>query len=102
MSATIACEIPYAQMQPDSYDPSGWLSCMDIVCDCDREVAIVICTEEENRKGLGVKHIPMAEYQELHFTLAMTQRDLERPLDWEGLLKSIPKSELAQAQAGVR
>jgi len=89
MTANFVCEIPYAQMKPDSYDASGWMGGMDIVCDGDREVVIVICTDEENRKGSGVKHIPMVEYQELRFTLAMTQRDLERPLDWEGLLHTL-------------
>ena len=42
--ATFVCQIPYAEMKADSYDPSGWLSSMDIVCDGDKSVVYVICT----------------------------------------------------------
>ena len=43
-TATIAAEIPYAEMTLDSIDPSGWLSSMDMVCDGDKSVVYVICT----------------------------------------------------------
>jgi hypothetical protein len=42
---TLVCEIPYAEMKADSYDPSGWLASMDIVADGDREVVYVICNQ---------------------------------------------------------
>ena len=45
--ATIAAEIPYAEMTLDSIDPSGWMASLDIVFDADRMMAIVLCTEEE-------------------------------------------------------
>jgi hypothetical protein len=45
-SPTLVMECPYAEMRADSYDPSGWLSCMDLVCDGDREVCVVVCTKD--------------------------------------------------------
>jgi len=41
---TIVMETPYSQMTVDNIDPSGWMKEMDIVCDGDREMCIVICT----------------------------------------------------------
>ena len=43
-TATFVCQIPYAEMKADSYDPSGWLSCMDLICDGDSQTVWVICT----------------------------------------------------------
>ena len=50
MNPSIICEIPYAEMRPDSYDPTGWMASMDLVCDGDREVVIVIYTGNEPQK----------------------------------------------------
>lgn len=82
-------EVPYAEMKEDSYDPSGWLSQMDFVCDADRETCIVICTGRESIIKAATKHIPMVEYQEFKFNICMTRRDIERGLEWDRLLKSL-------------
>ena len=48
LTATIAAQIPYAEMTLDSIDPSGWMASLDIVCDGDREVVVLLSTEEQD------------------------------------------------------
>ena len=63
---SVVMEVPYAEMKQDTYDPSGWLSEMDFVCDGDREVCIVICTDQNVKPGQeAVKHVQQVEWDTL-------------------------------------
>ena len=63
---SVVMEVPYAEMKQDTYDPSGWLSEMDFVCDGDREVCIVICTDQNVKPGQeAVKHVQQVEWDPL-------------------------------------